>query len=297
MSFRQQEAVQPQPALDLLTAISGTKSLSMLDGFCRALWIDWGEGRFSDEQAQSLSEAIEARRREVRGIDRLAVRAPQVAAQARAAGRPSHFPPKRKAARSPNRRASIERRRTLGGVRPDAAAARQPVHDRRAGGVADRRRRRAGPGRLHPDLGRDRGAGREYASPRPGTRCGRPRARGSSPSRSVGATSGRTSPMWCGWCRGNGRRGSSAAPKERRKAAPARPRGEGAKKQGPRIKILSKSYAETAFHAVNFPKMPFARRQTASCCGHRLYAASPRRGFSMKSGAARFGKTNSGEEA
>jgi len=44
MSFRQQEAVQPQPALDLLTAISGTKSLSMLDGFCRALWIDWGRG-------------------------------------------------------------------------------------------------------------------------------------------------------------------------------------------------------------------------------------------------------------
>ncbi|MFY9833542.1 MAG: hypothetical protein WAK66_12625, partial [Methylocystis sp.] len=84
MSFRQQEAVQPQPALDLLTAICGTKSLSMLDGFCRALWIDWGEGRFSDEQAQSLSEAIEARRREVRGIDRLAVRAPQVATQARA---------------------------------------------------------------------------------------------------------------------------------------------------------------------------------------------------------------------
>ena len=32
MSFRQQEAVQPQPALDLLTAICGTKSLSMLDG-------------------------------------------------------------------------------------------------------------------------------------------------------------------------------------------------------------------------------------------------------------------------
>ena len=118
MSFRQQEAVQPQAALDLLTAIGGTKSLSLLDGFCRALWIDWGEGRFTDEQAQSLSEAIEARRREVRGIDRLAVRAPQVAAQAKAAGRPSHFPPKRKAARSPNRRASIERRRTLAASGP-----------------------------------------------------------------------------------------------------------------------------------------------------------------------------------
>ncbi|MDD3443865.1 MAG: GntR family transcriptional regulator [Zavarzinia sp.] len=104
--------------LDLLTAIGGTKSLSMLDGFCRALWTDWGAGRLTDEQAQSLSEAIEARRREVRGRDTVAARAPQVAAQARAAGRPSHFPPKRKAARSPNRRASIARRRTLAASGP-----------------------------------------------------------------------------------------------------------------------------------------------------------------------------------
>ena len=160
MSFRQQEAVQPQPALDLLTAIGGTKSLSMLDGFCRALWIDWGEGRFSDEQAQSLSEAIEARRREVRGIDRLAVRAPQVAAQARAAGRPSHFPPKRKAARSPNRRASIERRRTLAasGPMPPQLASQFTTGELAALRIVADAVRDAG--RLHPDLGRDRGAGR-----------------------------------------------------------------------------------------------------------------------------------------
>ncbi len=86
-------------ALDLLAAIGGTKSLSALDGFCRAVWSDWGAGRLSDEQAQSLAETIEARRREVRGSDMVAARAPQVAAQARAAGRPSHFPPKRKAPR------------------------------------------------------------------------------------------------------------------------------------------------------------------------------------------------------
>lgn len=118
MSFRQQEAVQLQSALELLAAISGTNSLSALDGYCRALWTDWGAGRLSDEQAQSLAEAIQARRREVRGIDTVANRAPQVAAQARAAGRASHFPPKRKAPRSPNRRASIERRRTLAASGP-----------------------------------------------------------------------------------------------------------------------------------------------------------------------------------
>ena len=105
-------------AIDLLTAISGTKSLSALDGYCRAVWRDWGAGRLTDDQAQSLAETIEARRREVRGRDTVAARVPQVAAQARAAGRPSHFPPKRKAPSSPNRRASIERRRTLAASGP-----------------------------------------------------------------------------------------------------------------------------------------------------------------------------------
>lgn len=105
-------------ALDLLTAIGGAKSLAALDGFCRAVWSEWGAGRLTDEQAQSLAETIEARRREVRGSDTVAARIPQVAAQGKAAGRPSHFPPKRKAPRSPNRRVSIERRRTLAASGP-----------------------------------------------------------------------------------------------------------------------------------------------------------------------------------
>lgn len=105
-------------ALDALAAIGGTKSLSTLDSYSRAVWIDWGAGRLSDEQAGSLAEAIEARRREVRGIDTVASRAPQAVAAAKAAGRPSHFPPKRKAARSPDRRASIARRRTLAASGP-----------------------------------------------------------------------------------------------------------------------------------------------------------------------------------
>ena len=40
-------------ALDLLAAIGGTKSLSALDRYCRAVWRDWGAGRLSDDQAQS----------------------------------------------------------------------------------------------------------------------------------------------------------------------------------------------------------------------------------------------------
>ena len=34
----------PMTRLDLLTAIGGTKSLSALDGFARAIWTDWGAG-------------------------------------------------------------------------------------------------------------------------------------------------------------------------------------------------------------------------------------------------------------
>ena len=71
-------------ALDLLADISGAKSLSALDGYCRAVWSDWGAGR----QAQSLAETIEARRREVRESDTVAAGIPQVAAQAKAAAFP-----------------------------------------------------------------------------------------------------------------------------------------------------------------------------------------------------------------
>ena len=269
MSFRQQEAVQPQPALDLLTAISGTKSLSMLDGFCRALWIDWGEGRFTDEQAQSLSEAIEARRREVRGIDRLAVRAPQVAAQARAAGRPSHFPPKRKAARSPNRRASIERRRTLAasGPMPPQLASQFTTGELAALRiVADAVRERR---RLHSDLGRDRGAGRGMRH-HGAERAADGRARGARHHRGAPARQA-AEPRQCG---AGGVAGMEdvdrARPEtERRKAAPARPRGEGAKKQGPRIKIFRNLTRRPRFTRSTFPKCPSqdAKRRLAADIG------------------------------
>jgi hypothetical protein len=105
-------------AIEFLTAIGGTKSLVTLDGFARTVWQRWAEKEVTDEQAQSLAEAIEARKREVRGIDTVTQRAPHVAAQAKGQGRLSHFPPKRKVTRSPDRRASIERRRTLAASGP-----------------------------------------------------------------------------------------------------------------------------------------------------------------------------------
>jgi hypothetical protein len=105
-------------AIEFLTAIGGTKSLSTLDGFARTVWQRWGAKEVTDEQAQALAEAIEARKREVRGVDTVAQRAPHVAALAKGQGRPSHFPPKRKMTRSPDRRASIERRRLLAASGP-----------------------------------------------------------------------------------------------------------------------------------------------------------------------------------
>jgi hypothetical protein len=63
-----------------------------------------GQGRLTDEQASALAERLEGRKREARGTDTVAIRAPQVVEAARKQGRLSHFPSKRKAARSPNRR-------------------------------------------------------------------------------------------------------------------------------------------------------------------------------------------------
>lgn len=97
----------------VLETIASTRSLATLDGFARTVWQRWSAKEVTDEQAQSIAEAIEARKHEIRGIDTVANRAPTVAAMAKANGRPSHFPPKRKATRSPDRARSIKRRRLL----------------------------------------------------------------------------------------------------------------------------------------------------------------------------------------
>ena len=136
-----------------------------------------------------------------------------------------------------------------------------------------------------------------------GAQCDAPGGarRGSSPSRSAGATSDRTSPMWCGSSRANGSVGSSAAGKIR---APAEetptlplPRGEGAKKWSPRTKLLSEVYAETAFHAVNMLlASPKSRKERLSglaegrgCAAHWLSDEVGRRSsFEISNGAQRL---------
>lgn len=112
-------------AIGMLSAIAATKSLATLENYSRAVWADWDARRLSDEQAQSLAEAIEARRKQVRGLDTIAVRAPGVAAAAKAKGQASYFPAKRKQPVSPDRRISLQRRRRLAasGPMPPALAA------------------------------------------------------------------------------------------------------------------------------------------------------------------------------
>lgn len=105
-------------------ALTGARSLAAIDDLARTLWQAFGEGHVSDEEAQSLAAVIEERRREIRPNDRTAVRAPQVPRQ-----QTSCFPAKRRNPVSPDRQASITRRRTLAtsGVMPPALAARYTV--------------------------------------------------------------------------------------------------------------------------------------------------------------------------
>jgi hypothetical protein len=102
----------------LLAVIAGMRSLAQLDDFVRETWRNVVAGKMTEDDASTLAAAVETQRQQVRGVDRLAIRAPHVAIQARAAGRPSHFPPRRRQPTSPDRRASIARRRTLAASAP-----------------------------------------------------------------------------------------------------------------------------------------------------------------------------------
>jgi hypothetical protein len=66
-----------------------------------AIWTAWGRG---DSPTSTLAETLEGRKREARGGDTAAIRAPQVVEAAHKQGRLSHFPSKPKMARSRNRR-------------------------------------------------------------------------------------------------------------------------------------------------------------------------------------------------
>lgn len=100
----------------LRAAVTAARSDVRLVELSRTIWQGHAAGALDDQNAQSLSELVQAHR--------VALRGPQ-AAPGRIPGRPSIFPPKR-LQRSPDRAKSVERRRTLAasGPLPPALAAR-----------------------------------------------------------------------------------------------------------------------------------------------------------------------------
>jgi hypothetical protein len=131
-------------ALELLKVIGELRSLARLDAVAKDIWSAWGSGALTDEQAQSLAEAVTARKSTVRGDDTVKTRMPGLVvsgapgrlgeggglsttgyAGTATALRNSIFPPKRRP-KSPDRQRSIARRRRLAasGPLPPQIAAR-----------------------------------------------------------------------------------------------------------------------------------------------------------------------------
>lgn len=109
-------ALSPAAAL-FYDGINAAASPDHLDNLGRALWHGWGKGEFSDEEAEFLSSAIEKRRPVSQR------NAPSVALKGvgKLAGRLGSWFTPRQRPRSPDRKASRDRRRRLGGssVLPD----------------------------------------------------------------------------------------------------------------------------------------------------------------------------------
>jgi hypothetical protein len=96
-------------AIQVEAAIGGTKSLARLDDYSRDVWKAWAAGMVGDDDAQRLASLIEGRKAETRSLDTVRNRMPGVPLRLGA----SFFPPKRRAQVSPDRAASMERRRRL----------------------------------------------------------------------------------------------------------------------------------------------------------------------------------------
>jgi hypothetical protein len=95
--------------LQVEAAIGAARTLAALDGLAKDLWRAWDAKAVSDSEAERLSGQIEAARLEIRPKDTVRHRAPHVPMQLGA----SYFPPKRRRQVSPDRAASMERRRRL----------------------------------------------------------------------------------------------------------------------------------------------------------------------------------------
>ena len=103
----------------MFEAINRIASIPALDDLARSLWAGLASGELSEDAAQAISEAIEARRTHLRGTTRMK-------GQKAASGLPR---PSKGHPRSPDREASIRRRRTLAasGLIPATIAARFTV--------------------------------------------------------------------------------------------------------------------------------------------------------------------------
>jgi hypothetical protein len=94
--------------IEQLAAEVATASLKALDQLSRLTWQGHAAGAIADDDAQRIAEQIQGRRQAARSEHRPIGRPP---------GRPSIFPPKR-VQRSPDRAASIQRRRSLAASGP-----------------------------------------------------------------------------------------------------------------------------------------------------------------------------------
>ena len=152
-------------AIEMLAAISGTKSLSVLDGFARTIWTDWAEGKLTDDQAGTLAEMLERRKNEVRGYRHCGRTRAAGQRRSEGAGATELFP----------RRSANGQFYKTGGSRSSGGARwPAPVPCRRAlaclfttgelAALADRRRRGARPQAMPSHPRRDLGAGRRGVS-------------------------------------------------------------------------------------------------------------------------------------
>src|SRR4051794_26426481 len=99
----------------LNASIDSAQTLAQLDGLSSALWKGFSASAFSEEEAQKLSEILEAKRRAFRASYR-----PVCANR-----RPIPRRPRNQPQRSPNRQKSVQRRRQLaasGPLPPNLAA-------------------------------------------------------------------------------------------------------------------------------------------------------------------------------
>jgi hypothetical protein len=94
-------------ATTIYTALDTARSPADLDCLARRIWREWGEGAISDDDATFLGMCIDRQRPDARG-------GPKPAAAKVFGGLASRFKPRRRQG-SPDRKASRERRRMLGG--------------------------------------------------------------------------------------------------------------------------------------------------------------------------------------